>query len=679
MRADSISLLEFIGTGKRVFYIPVYQRNYDWKKAQCVTLFRDIEKIAVSNERSSHFLGAIVCVENGTFGVLSQFTVIDGQQRLTSIMLLLKALIDSTEDEGLKDEIKEDYLINKRITDESLRIKLKPMKSDASSFQRLMDNKCQDAEESQIFSNYRLFVDLISKSKLTPNEIYGGIQKLEIVYIKVEKENPQMIFESLNSTGLDLTQADLIRNFLLMGQEYHIQKKLYNNYWVELEKMLPDIMISDFIRDYLTLKTRTIPLKDKVYESFKEYYLDVSSRYDVEGFLDELKTYGTYYSWFRFCNCPDDEINNRLSQIQRLKSTTVYPFLLSIFEDCYMYKSIDIAALCSALDVLLSYFIRRLLCEMPTNALNKVFATMASDVRQHKSGTLSSRISAILAKKQGKTRFPDDSLLKDKLLSRNSSKFPHIKFILEQIERRKWKETVEFEALTIEHIMPQNLNPQWNIDLGNRASDIHEKFKDCIGNLTLAGPDYNSGMKNNSFREKREYFLSSNIAMNREIGANENWGENEIIKRAASLINDICSIWPCPEAVKERKNENDLRTEFELKEEVNVKGRTPVCVEICGDKISVESWSGFFRAVCRTMYDYEPQIFRSLLRHKDFAGKGRRIISETEEGISRPYKVAEGIYVETYLTANDAVNYAKLIIEKYDNMDDEVSYRLNAK
>lgn len=222
MKADNVALLEFIGASKRTFYIPVYQRNYDWKKVQCLTLFRDIEAIATSENRSSHFMGTIVYVEGESNATFRAFTVIDGQQRLTTIMILLKAIVDSIDDEDLKEDIFESYLINRRCP-ESLRIKLKPMKEDARNFQRLIDNQINDMEETQIFNNYKLFMELLRESSLSPEQIYAGVQKLEIVYIELneQKENPQLIFESLNSTGLDLTQADLIRNYLLMGKEYY--------------------------------------------------------------------------------------------------------------------------------------------------------------------------------------------------------------------------------------------------------------------------------------------------------------------------------------------------------------------------------------------------------------------------------------------------------------------------
>lgn len=674
MKADNLSFLEFIGASKRTFYIPVYQRNYDWKRMQCITLFKDIERIAVDKNRNSHFLGTIVYVEGDSTANFRQFIVIDGQQRLTSIMILLKAILDSTENEELKLEIKESYLTN-RFSPEPLRIKLKPMKSDSCNFQKLINDQIQDMEESQILLNYNLFMDLIRESNLSSEEIYQGIQKLEIVYIQLtkEKENPQLIFESLNSTGLDLTQADLIRNYLLMGQAYDQQEKLYNDYWIKLEKMLPDAMISDFIRDYLTLKTGIIPNKDHVYNSFKDYYQSLGN-YDAEGFLDELTTYGEYYSWFKYCNSPNEEVNGRLSQLQRLKSTTVYPFLLNIFEDCYMYQNINIQMVCKTLDIILAYVMRRLLCEMPTNALNKVFASMTKDIERYNDKELCEKVALVLAGKKGKVIFPDDVLVKDKLLLRNSYKFPHIKYVLEQVERKQGKEIVSFDELTIEHIMPQTLTAKWKIDLGKKATEIYEKYVHCIGNLTLTG--YNSEMSNDSFEEKKRIYKESNIYISKQLSNVDMWGESEINERSEWIIKEICSIWQCPDVIKLNQTDTDTRTEFDIMDEVDVTGRTPCEVEICGGIVSVDSWRSFLKNICMQMYEYDAQIFRSLIRHKDFKGRSKRIISDTDENMRVPQKIAEGIYLEMNLSANEALNYAKLVIDKYEGMENECSYRL---
>jgi len=675
LKADNVALLEFMD-GKRTFYIPVYQRNYDWKKIQCLTLFRDIEAIAISTNRSSHFMGTIVYVEGESTATFRAFSVIDGQQRLTTIMLLLKAIVDSVDNEDLKADIFESYLTNRRCP-ESLKIKLKPMKEDARNFQKLIDNQIDDMEETQILNNYKLFMELIHESKLSPEQIYAGIQKLEIVYIELNesKENPQLIFESLNSTGLDLTQADLIRNYLLMGKEYFTQETLYNKYWFKLEKMLPDTMISDYIRDYLTLKTGNIPNKDDVYNSFKKYYQDLEN-YDSEGFLEELTTYGEYYSWFKFCTCPDTDINQRLLHLQKLKSTVVYPFLLSIFEDYYVYHNIEKTQVCQTMDIILSYVVRRLLCEMPTNALNKVFATMAKDVEHFPGMMLHEKVICVLSRKKGKVIFPNDNVLKEHMMVRNVYKFPHIKFILEQIERKKSKETVEFDSLTIEHIMPQALTAKWKIDLGKRAQEIYDKYLHSIGNLTLTG--YNSELSNASFHEKQIVYSQSNICITKSIVKYEHWGEAEIINRAEALIEDIKKIWVCPDVINHANLEIDTRTEFDFTDEVNVTGRTPVELEIIGEVFSVTSWRDFLKKMCECLYEYDAQVFRSLTKHNDFRGKSVRMIDDNDSNMRSPIKIAEDLYIETHRNANDILNYCKLIVEKFDGVEEASSYRLKA-
>ena len=676
MKADNVSLLEFIGASKRTFYIPVYQRNYDWKKIQCLTLFKDIEAIAISENRSSHFMGTIVYVEGESNATFRAFTVIDGQQRLTTIMILLKAIVDSVNDKDLKEDIFESYLINRRCP-ETLRIKLRPMKEDAVNFQRLIDGQIDDMEQTQIFNNYKLFLELLSKSTLSPEQIYTGVQKLEIVYIELneQKENPQLIFESLNSTGLDLTQADLIRNYLLMGKEYYTQEALYYKYWLKLEKMLPDAMISDYIRDYLTLKTGNIPNKDDVYNSFKRYYQELEN-YDSEGFLEELTTYGEYYSWFKFCNCPDMNVNGRLLHLQKLKSTVVYPFLLSNFKDCFVYHNIECVHLCQTLDVILAYVVRRLLCEMPTNALNKVFATMAKDVERYPGMSLSEKVVCVLSVKKGKVIFPNDNILREHMMTRNVYKFPHIKFVLEQIERSKSKETVLFDSLTIEHIMPQTLTAKWKIDLGKRAQEIYDKYLNCLGNLTLTG--YNSELSNVSFNEKQDLYSQSNICITKSIAQYAHWGEDEILNRGESLIEDIKKIWKCPDRINNVHAEDDTRTEFDFTDEVNITGRTPTELEIMGKVFSVTSWRDFMKKVCEFLYEYDAQVFRSLTKHNDFKGKSVRLIDDNDLNMHSPLKIAEGLYIETNRNANDILNYCKLIIEKFDGVEELSSYKLKA-
>lgn len=674
MKADNINLLEFLGSSKRTFNIPVYQRNYDWKQLQCKRLFNDIEKI-VKMKKTSHFLGTVVYVDGENSANFREFIVIDGQQRLTSTMLLLKALYENIEDEDIKADILEYYLINKRAP-EKLRIKLKPIKSDFKIYNKIINNEEIINTQSNIYNNYKYLFDLIENSELTPEEIFSGIQKLEIVYIQLdnEKENPQLIFESLNSTGLNLTQADLIRNYLLMGENYSRQEYLYKNYWINIE-YLPNALISDFIRNYLTLKTSYIPKKDKVYEEFKIYFEGLKDQ-DVESLLEELLRFSKYYSWFMYCDSPNEEINDRLKELQKLKSTTVYPFLLNIFEECYLYKNIDEQEVVKVLDVIISYVFRRLICEIPTNALNKIFATLHKDIDKFdkKKLKLYERVIAVLLSKRGKGVFPKDENFKESFINKDVYNFKQNKYLLEKLEMYNSKESVDMTQLTIEHIMPQTLTPKWQVDLGKKYKEIYEKYLHRVGNLTLSR--YNGELSNKSYEEKRNLLLNSNIYLNRELAKFEYWNDKSIEQRGLELFKKAKDIWSLPDIKLKYANNNEIKNEFELMEDNSVTGREPYELNILGEKISINSWREFFRVICLKMYEYDSEIFSGLVKHRDFKGRKKRIITNDESSLRTPYKINNSIYLEQNLSANDALNYSKLVVDKYEEMEDEITYKI---
>lgn len=347
---------------------------------------------------------------------------------------------------------------------------------------------------------------------------------------------------------------------------------------------------------------------------------------------------------------------------------------MSIFEDFYIYHKIEKVEICKTMDVILSYVMRRLLCEMPTDALNKVFVTMAKDIEKFSDRLLYEKVISVLAGKKGKTIFPNDNILRERILTKNSYKFAHIKFVLEQIERRKSKETVEFDALTIEHIMPQTLSAKWIIDLGKRAQETYDKYIHCIGNLTLSG--YNSELSNASFSEKRVIYRQSNICITKAIADYEQWNESEILARSESLIKDIEKIWSCPSGINNTYLESDTRTEFDFSDEVNVTGRTPIELEIIGEVFSVSSWRDFLKKTCTFLYEYDSQIFRSLIMHNDFKGKSIRIIDDNDLNMRVPLKIADDLYIETNRSANEILNYCKLIIEKFEGVEELSSYKL---
>ena len=266
------------------------------------------------------------------------------------------------------------------------------------------------------------------------------------------------------------------------------------------------------------------------------------------------------------------------------------------------------------------------------------------------------------------------NVFKENFMNKDFYNFKQGKYVLEEIEKSLSKENVNFDELTIEHIMPQTLTPIWQVDLGKKYKEIHETNIHKIGNLTLTG--YNSEMSNRGYTEKREYFSKSNIMMNRKIAEFEEWNEKQINERANRLFDQAAKIWLFPQIDEIYINPINESNEFEIMDDVHVTGKSPYELIICGNKYSVDSWKGFFTTICKVMYEYDSQIFRSLLMHNDFKGTKKRIITKDKDSLNRCEEIAEGIFIEQTLSANDALNYSKLVVEKYEDMENEISYKI---
>lgn len=672
MEARKIKLLEFIGNGKKTFNIPVYQRNYDWKEEQCRKLFEDIQNIVKSDYEIEHFLGTVVFVSSKSEMNFNEYVLIDGQQRITSIMLLLKVLHEKVTDENDKEEIWEEYLINKRAPEENLRIRLKPVESDGMPYKKLIEEN-DISLTSNVCKNYRLFEKLIQESNYSAEEIYKALGKIELVYIQLEKgkksENPQMIFESLNSTGLSLTQGDLIRNYLLMNHEYEKQKMLYKNFWLEIEKRITNEKISDFVRDYLTMKNGSISNKDKVYDDFKKYIKQNNENMDEEGILEELKTYSEYYSWFLNGNSPNNKINEKLSEFRYLRNTTVYPLILSVFEDTYSYKNINENELLDILNLLISYIFRRSVCGYTTNSLNKVFASI---VVLLKSKDIYKQIEKGLMNKS----FPGDEEFRAEFIKCNFYKkgTEFCKYTLKLLETFENKEQTDMENITIEHIMPQTLNSEWRIELGSKFEQIHSEYINTIGNLTLTG--YNPELSNKNFELKKRYYEESNIKMSREIANYDKWKDTEIKDRAEQLFEKAKKIWKLPQGYDNKNIDNlEYGKNYLLGSNINITGKKPSKLIISGKEYSIKSWKELIEKLCLELYELEPRILRELIYNPSFKGKEKDIVTQNKEKLRAPVKIDEDLYIESNLNSNAILNYANMIATEYE-LEEEIFFVL---
>lgn len=676
MDAKCIKLSHFIGANKKTFNIPVYQRNYDWKKEQCEQLFNDIKRILDENFNYQHFLGTIVYVQGRVRPNFMELTIIDGQQRITTVMLLMKALYDVMTDVDKKADILECYLTNVR-TEEKYRVKLKPIKTDFVAYKNLLDDG-KIIEDSNITKNYKFFAEKIAQSTYTPEEIYEAIASIDIVYISLDKEkpseNPQLIFESLNSTGLSLLPSDLIRNFLLMRHSYERQEELYEKYWLKIESNIPNSQISDFVRDYLTMKTGVTPIRYRVYIDFKEYFR--KNELSEEKILSELLNYSLYYRWLLNAKTDIDKINKLLLDINEMRYTVVYPPLLCLFEKTFNKKQITIDELTNILELLVCFLFRRVICSYPSNALNKLFATLCRDLESFdNSSSYYSMLATFLCSRTSTSNFPRDLEFKEHFISRdwiNVKSLWSINTLL-KFEKYLSKEIIDTKNIQIEHIMPQALSPQWKIRLGNKAQEIHDKYLHTIGNITLTG--YNGKLSNFDFARKKETYKDSNIAICRELANYDEWNEESIKKRAEAFYNMAVEIWRFPKEYEQSAGELDYDLEFSLEDNISVTGEKPKEL-IIGQKIySVQSWKELMLTLCSKLYEFDKELFYFLIDNLDFKGRERNFLSKDGLDLRSADKIAENLFVETNLSADSIINYCKILVDKF-HFEEEIRYSL---
>ena len=567
LQAGETTLNKLLNTSRQ-FIVPIFQRNYSWQKSQYEQLWFDILRASKFKEKQNHFIGSIVYIDMGTpAGRPQQLLLIDGQQRLTTISILLCAIKDYVQKFNLETKlinlakIKNQFLYNSDEIDED-RYKLLLNVQDKETYIKLIDNTIFTVNKpaTNIIKCYEFFYERIEdfiKQHGQIDEIYAGIFKLSLVSISLDKdsENPQMIFESMNSTGKDLSQTDLLRNYLLMDLTPEKQTRLYKTYWKPMEELFgEDIYKNDlnkfdyFIRDFLTLKSDTgyICKINNVYENFKRYYLD--NNCEKFAVLKDLFTYAKYYACIDLLQENDDELKLYWQEFKKLDSHVVYPFLLKLYDD-YSRQILIKEDFKKILQVVISYLWRRAICEIPTNSLSKTFATLYQAV--DKEDYVNSIIKAFVFKSSYK-RFPSDYEVREKLQTKDIYHFRLRKYLLEVLENYYHKEPIDLNTAnyTIEHIMPQNIehNLSWQQMLGEDWQEVHSLYLHTLGNLTITG--YNAEMSNKSFVEKvngESGFKHSHLKLNESIAQSDVWNKKAIQRRTNILTDIILKIWKYPE------------------------------------------------------------------------------------------------------------------------------------
>ncbi|WQU91477.1 DUF262 and DUF1524 domain-containing protein [Helicobacter pylori] len=553
MDAKATTLLGFFEENQNnQFVIPIYQRVYSWKKEQCKQLWDDIIKTGGNDQIEGHFIGSIVYVlDSNTHS--SPLLIIDDQQRLTTITLLLIALRNHSNDEYKRKKI-ESYLINSN-KDGDKKFRLILSESDKDTLLFLIDkNKRKPSEPSvKIMENFELFEKWISENTDKLETICKGLEKLMIVWIALEKgkDDPQLIFESMNSRGIELTQTDLIRNYIVMETEVEKQEDFYNQCWRAMEEDFTqnETLFNRFVRHYLTIKMGEIPNIKKVYEALKDYQQKEGIK--IEDLLKDLQKYCGYFCQIAFkkedhkdLNKEDDkDLNKALSFLVDLEMDVVYPLLLELYSD-YRDGVLFKQDFISIIELTESYLCRRAVCGLGTNSLNKIFPSFTKKI--DKKQYLKS-VEKHFGSLKGKQRFPNNDEFKDLFITIDFYHFKKNKYFLERLEKFDTEEPVDTQKCNIEHIMPQTLTQKWQKDLGENFKAIHEKYLYTIGNLTLTG--YNSEYSNNSFQEKRDMkngFKQSPLRLNQSLKDLESFGEKEIEKRANDLADWALKIWTYP-------------------------------------------------------------------------------------------------------------------------------------
>ncbi|PIU51057.1 hypothetical protein COS91_06655 [Candidatus Desantisbacteria bacterium CG07_land_8_20_14_0_80_39_15] len=557
MKAAEAKLLEFIKKSPQ-FAIPIYQRTYSWTERECRQLWDDIIRTGLNDKIATHFIGSIVYIEKGLYQVSSQepLLVIDGQQRLATVNLLIEVLARHLGEKEPVDgfsakKLRSYYLLNP-LEDGERHFKLLLSQTDKSSLLALVEQRDLPENHSiRIKENFEFFTEEVTALGDKLPILCKGLVKLSIVDISLsrDQDNPQLIFESMNSTGRELTQADLIRNFILMGLELPLQTMLYEQYWRPMEvgfgQEAYTTHFDNFMRHYLTVKTGEIPKEREVYEAFKAYARPKIAEADVETLVKDIRAFSSYFCAMALDAEPDDDLKTAFHDLRELKVDVSYPFLLELYHD-YASKTLSKTDLLVTVELIESYVFRRAVCAIPTNSLNKTFATFTKML--NKDHYLES-IQAHFLLLPSYRRFPNDDEFKRELQVKNLYNFRSRSYWLRRLENHGRKERVSVDEYTIEHILPQNenLSDAWKIALGPEWGRIHKTWLHTLGNLTLTG--YNSEYSDRPFIEKCDMhggFKESPLNLNQGLGLLKTWNEETIRQRAERLAEESVNVWSFP-------------------------------------------------------------------------------------------------------------------------------------
>lgn len=664
-------IVRFLDGSDKKFVIPVYQRPYSWKKSNCELLIKDLLEV-YNRGYKSHFFGSIVYVEND-IGGCNEYIIIDGQQRITTVSLLLLAIRNYITDNKLDIGINANKITTAYLTDEyadsAKKLKLKLVQGDDDAYDRLIE-KTQPITNNNVTVNYNYFYyNVLSSMQDTEIKgLYDAIMKLMIVNISLNPHNgddPQLIFESLNSTGLDLEEADKIRNYVLMKMSSAQQERIYKNYWEKLENQVSKEDINRFIRHYLAVKTRELANENKLYFAFKNYR-EKNIELQIEEILNDILIYAEFYNQIKNAKISDRiPYLNTIARINKLEVSTVIPLLFDLF---YAKKQglLSEEDMSNCVNVIESYIARRIICGLPTSALNKIFVGMGAEIKRYMDKNSATFIDALkysILSKTGKSRFPNDHDFAEKFVVYElyNAKPNTRKYFFERLENYKNRERIAVEEqidnteLTIEHIMPQSLTAEWKESLGDNWELTYSKYIDTVGNLTLTA--YNSDYSNLSFAKKKSLpdkgFLYSKLSLNSFIKNCEVWTEKQIKERASKLYEWAEKIWQTPVTSFEPDIIEDWIT---LDDEIDFTNKTILKINLLGDEIMCDNITDAYKKINVTLYMLDPVLF---------AGLNNIYHNESSTELRSPYSLSDSMYIETNLSSQHKINIIRELFDGF--------------
>lgn len=679
MKANRMWLFsDVLEKNKRVFRVPVYQRNYDWTNIQCEKLFLDI--LEANEKNCQHFIGTVVYIDdvNGGSG-LNEVLIIDGQQRITTIYILLKALYNASKGISFHIESEIEEVMFNRHCDEMYKIKLKPVKTDNEQLMYMIKDRIEVMDRSSnVYKNYITFKKLIDenlKLGLEINDILNGIKKLEVVEIILDKsqgDEPQKIFESINSTGLDLSLADLVRNYLLMDNIN--QEELYEEYWLEIEKNVGYKNLGDFVINYLNSQISKSVNEKNAYHLFKKHCIE--NNLTCEDILKSLKRTSKYYGAFIGENkCYSAELTKYLSAFNTIKQTTILPLLFKIFND-YEDNRINEETLSKVLNYLLTYLVRITACEINKN-LSKFMKSMYDRVIDGNYNNYYERFVIFLNDLRANDRMPTDKEFREALISKPLYKKNICKYILSVIENST-KEHIDVSNLTIEHILPQKENAAvWRKELGEDYDSVYDLYLHTLGNLTITG--HNSELGTKAFNDKKKIIKDNSKAniLNKDVLSVDRWNKSSILNRANNLIDILLEEFKYVEIHSNKIIKNELG--FNLNSDTDFSNTKPIAFSFDGEFVKVNNWVDLLTKFIGIAYDLDTVLFVDLAKQNYSIPNATRVyISNDNRKLRKPKEIEHsGIYFEANLSSNRVLSFIKFLLLEMGIDIDKFSFELS--